>query len=187
MDQRSESLPPLSKLLIEMSHQPMRMTSRWVMTLSALLLATVFSGCSAIRMETPKNFVALKSGGPGSIDAGLKFISADEAKVWLREFSVDEDGDLEFWTAAFINDTVEKRGYELLEQAPIEGAAQGFSEGQEMTFATAVDGRPCKYLVTLYVDSSVQGSKIRVLELLAESEPFDEHVAEVRRARDTIR
>lgn len=142
-----------------------------------VLLAT---GCTTSRMETPQNFVALAEG------EGLKFISSDEAKLWVREFRVPEQGDLEFWTQSFLHDTVNKRGYELKTQDPVAGR-DGSSDGHEMVFATLVDGRPHQYLVTLYVEPRGTGSTVRVVEFLAENKAFEEHLAEVRRVRGTLR
>lgn len=143
------------------------------------LLAAVLSittGCQTL--PTPEHFVELDGG------EGTQFVTADDAKVWVRSFPVDEEGSLEFWCAAFVNETVEKRGYDLVEDNPVE--SNGL-RGQELIFSTQVEGRPYRYLVTLYLRPGWFRNQVQVVEYLAEEETFAKHLASVRTARASLR
>ena len=75
-------------------------------TLFALAAASLLLGACTIQADLPSEFLRLDSQ-----QRELKAMTADDARLWVREFDDPEDGNLAFWTEALRNDLVDRRGY----------------------------------------------------------------------------
>lgn len=142
----------------------------------ALLLAT--AGC--LTMKLPADFLVLEE-APGSFRA----VTADEAKVWVREFSpAARDGSLSFWRDALKKDFEDNRGYVVLEENTVtDGHGR---EGVELLCESQVGGRAQRYLISVFVLRTPFGNDVRTVEYVADKERFDEHLASVREGIKTL-
>lgn len=153
-----------------------RMPSKRVVVVGALL-ALLSSSC--VTMQVPDAFLVTERG-----TSELKAITPEETKLWVREFSDPDQGDLAFWSEALRRDLVENRGYTLLSEGKIrDGRGR---EGKELLLEATVQGRPVRELLALFVHEGTFEHTIRVVELVGEKEPFDAAVDDVRAAIGTL-
>ncbi len=139
--------------------------------LAALGLALAVSSC--VGLQVPPDFLVVAR------DLGeLKAVTADDARLWVREFPDPDRGDLAFWTRTLKNDLVKNRGYVLIGEAATKDA-QG-NPGTELLLETTVRGRPLRELLALFVYPGLLDGRIRVVELVAEPLAFDATVEGVR-------
>ena len=144
-----------------------------------MLLAVSVSGC--LTMQLPEDFLVLEE-GIGSFRA----VTADEAKVWVREFSPEaRDGTLTFWRDALRKDFTENRGYVVLEEKDTKDGKG--RKGFELLCESQVNGRDRRYLIAVFVIESVFGNDVRTVEYTAEKDDFDEHIGAVRKAIATLK
>ena len=151
------------------------------MTRSIILLAAVFSSAIAmtgcLSIDAPGDFLELPS------KEGLKLATADDNRLWVREHAVPADASLDFWTRALLDDLVERRGYRLVEDNPVESDPLA----RELILDATVDGLDYRYAITVAVVRGLWGSKVRTVEYLAPRAEFDRDLDAVRAARVTIR
>ena len=127
-------------------------------------------------METPRGFIAAGSG-----KHELQALTPDDARLWMREFSVHEDGDLEFWTKAITTHFVDNRGYKLLDSSMV-SARETKHFGHQLLFESFTDQRPAYYLITysLFDRGFLKSDyKIQVVEFVATPEQFAAYVESV--------
>lgn len=140
----------------------------------ALLIAGALSVIGCVHMPLGDAFLVVDE-SPGQ----LKAITADGAKVWVRDFPQD-GGDLKFWSAALKLDFVQRRGYVLRDEAPItDGSAHA---GVAYLFETQVQGRPVRYWIAVFLIEGVLSDTVRVVEYIADKDVFDAHYGAVKRA-----
>jgi hypothetical protein len=152
---------------------------QWGLPAAAMFLGlSVFPGCLSI--DAPPGFLVIEKGS-----SSLKALTADEARLWVREFSDSTQGDLAFWSEAVRNDFAANRGYTLIEERPVKDAAG--REGKESVFEITAGGQALRYLATLFVREGWFANRIRVAEFAAPREVFAKHAAAVRQAIGTIR
>lgn len=145
---------------------------------TGLLALAVFPGCLSI--EPPTGFLVIERGS-----RSLKALAADEARLWVREFPDESEGDLAFWSEAVRNDFAANRGYTLIEERPVKD--ESGREGKESVYEITAGGQALRYLATLFVREGWFGNRIRVAEFTAPREVFARHAAAVRKAIGTIR
>ncbi len=151
------------------------------MTLGCATLLALLAGCvstPSLQMKLPDDFLQLES----PRNRGLRATTADDARLWVRNFNVQADGSQKFWADAVLNDLVESRGYELVSSDVIQDA-EGES-GTAMEFTTVADGERVGYLMAVFWRG---GGKIRVAEFTAPQARFDELSDGVRAAITTLR
>lgn len=151
---------------------------RRLLASGGLILATsLLSGC--LTMEIPARFLSDEDSAEG-----LKAVSPDEAKLWVREFNDPDQGGLDFWAEALKNDLVGHRGYTLIEENDV--TDREGRKGVEFVFEMSIQGIPHRYAVTLFVLEGWWWNTIRVSEFAAEKKIFDGYLAGVRESNRTI-
>lgn len=146
----------------------------------AALLALFAAGCAA-PIELPKDFVRVHDG------RGFAAVTADEARVSVRELYDASAAPLDFWAEALRRDFVEQRGYEIVgegETRDRDGVA-----GRWFECVTNLNGERIGYLVAVWADGSFwfSGTNLFVVELAARQEVFAARVEAVRQALSTVR
>ncbi|MBM80483.1 MAG: hypothetical protein CMJ78_07810 [Planctomycetaceae bacterium] len=127
-----------------------------------------------VRLDLPDSFVVIDQQ-----KHELKATTADNAKLWLREFVINKHAELEFWAKAVNNHLVENRGYELVEQQHIED--QQGKKGIELTFDTRSSKN--RYTVMVFADEMkllTRKRNLRVIEFVASQETFDSYITDIR-------
>jgi len=148
-----------------------RTTWRWG---SALLIATscgLLSGC--LTLDVPARFLVVEKRS-----SEIRAMSPDEARIWVREFTDENRGDLEFWSEALREEFVENRGYTALEEEATTDAAG--RAGRVLVYEATLEGAPHRYLCALFVVPGWWSNTIRVVEFVAPKPLFDGYVADVK-------
>src|SRR5690606_34286349 len=146
-----------------------------------LLAVVVLSalGCR-LTMTPPESFLVLQTEG-----TQIKAMTADDARLWVREITEPQEGDLEFWSAALHQDLL-ARGYRALGE-PADVTDGESRPGRLRTYELNAAGRAQGYLVALFVEQGSGTSTIRVAEFVAAKERFDELLPRVRESLATLR
>lgn len=142
--------------------------------LAALLLCVALAGCATARMDLPKDFLELE----GRHD--FQAVTADDARVWIRQFSDRNEAPLAFWVGVLEHEFTTKRGYELVKKGEINA---GLGSGTWFECAANVRGDRIGYLVAVWAS----GSDITVVEFVARADVFATRVEDVRAALTTVR
>jgi hypothetical protein len=143
----------------------------------ALLVAT--AGCR-MAIEAPEEFLQMSSNA-----RELRLTTAGEARLWVREFTDPDRGDLDFWAKALQNDLVERRGYRLVETGTLTDARG--SEGIATRYETTLGGETCGYLTAIWVDAGGGEHTIRTAEFVAPLDEFEARLESVRTALATLK
>ncbi len=151
-----------------------RFDLRW-----SLALLPLFAGC-AMEISPPRDFLRLEGA-----KREIRLTTPEQARVWVREFEDPDQGEVAFWSAALRNDLVGRRGYTLRDEGDIDDGRG--DEGHWASFTTTVDGQPYGYLAALWVDTGARNNTIRIAEFVAPQQEFDERLASVRTALETLR
>ena len=113
----------------------------------------------------------------------MQALTPDDARLWLREFSVHEDADLAFWTKALKTHFVENQGYKFLRESRVSGQGEMTNrQGHQILFEAYTDQGPVNYLITIsLLDSGFVSPKkaIEVVEFVAAPELFIEYMDSV--------
>ena len=143
-------------------------------------MTAALCGCQSMEIEPPSDFLQMTTAS-----REIRLTTAEQARVWVREFVDPDRGNVEFWAAALRNDLVGRRGYELVDEGELtDGRGQ---PGAMTRYATTIDGEPCGYLTVLWVDAGGNAHTIRVAEFVAPIEEFEARIASVRSALGTLR
>ena len=130
---------------------------------------------SCLSIDAPPGFLEIDA------PAGqLKLLTADEAKLWVREFTDSEGGTLEFWADALQNDLIDNRGYTLIEARETSDAVR--RPAREWRYEMTVGGRVYGFLVSLCRVDDWGDDSLRISQFVAEKSQFDTHLEEVRKA-----
>ncbi len=107
------------------------------------------------------------------VDAQIKAVTADDARLWVREFADDDLGDVEFWAATLRADCTERRGYRFVaDGTATDGAGRA---GRWLEFRHVHEGEPYGYLVAMFVRPGgvFAGSQtVRTVEFAAREAAF---------------
>jgi hypothetical protein len=116
----------------------------------------------------------------------FRAVTGDDARVWLRRFDDENDGDLPFWSQALTHDFAE-RGYDVIEQGEVADAAG--ATGHWLRCAANVQGEHTGYLVAVWVAPRTWGAgcRVTVFEFAARDEVFAARVDDVKKALATLR
>ncbi len=139
----------------------------------ALNLTVICLLLTSVACRTPKSpdgFIYLGE------SRGHKFVSSDDAKVWIRKFEVEKDGDLEFWKEVLHKEFVETRGYKLVDESALGKKAH------EMTYSRLSAGRETIYYLRISLEKGLTGASVETAEFMAEKESFEKHKAAVLKA-----
>lgn len=123
-------------------------------------------------MSAPDGFLVVASSR-----RELQAVSPDDARVWLREFPVDNDTTTNFWARAIQTHLVDHLGYRLIDQTEIAGPAQ--QTGHQMLFESDSIQGPMRYLLTVLPQPKPAWSgkrRIQVVEFAATAELYGEYV-----------
>ena len=153
-----------------MSRRGTRSAPAW----AALLLCVAAAGCASARMDLPEDFLELE----GRSD--FQAVTADDARVWIREFSDRNEAPLAFWVGVLEHEFTTKRGYELVKKGEVNAS---LGTGHWFECAANVRGERIGYLVAVWA----QGDDITVVEFAARAEVFAVRVDDVRAALTTVR
>ena len=107
----------------------------------------------------------------------LQAVSPDDARVWLREFRVDNETTSEFWAKAIQTHLVDHLGYRLIDQTEITGPAR--QTGHQMLFETESVQGPMRYLLTVLPQPKPAWSgkrRMQVVEFAATAELYAQYV-----------
>lgn len=149
----------------------------------ALLLcasALLGAACAGPSLALPAAFQRLAN------ESDFKAVTADDARVWIREFADPDEGKLEFWTEVLKNDLLQQRGYQPTGTGTVKDAAGRAGAWQQ--FATIVDGEQVGYLVAVFVipGGFLSPQKVRVCEFTARQDVFAQHVDAVKATLATL-
>lgn len=156
----------------------MRALLRGLMLLAGL--AALASCTTPIRL--PADFVELRDAGEG-----LRAVTSDDARVWVRELWDPTEGSVDFWAATLKNDLIEQRGYQFVGEGELADAAG--EAGRWLEFATDVRGVRVGYLVALWVRTRwlQRGCWLQTVEYTAAQDVYAARVDAVRAALATVR
>ena len=157
------------------------MNTRTISLTSLLLAAVAFGGgCVSFQLQVPQRLLVVEHEGNT-----LKALTPDESKIQVRDFDDDTFGTLAFWKEALTNDLVKSRGYRLVSEAPVvDGAGRA---GASFVLETTLGGRVVRELMAVFVVPGTCANTIRVLEFVADKEPFDAEVEGVKASLVTLR
>lgn len=149
---------------------------RWLLCLAILL-----PGC-ALQMDLPPGFLRLTR----QESSDLRALSADDARIWVREFRVQEGAGAAYWAEVFTDELRRVRGYELGEPQEIrDGSGR---TGVAFVGRTVVQGERCGYFAALFLRDGWFGRQyVRLLEYAAREAVFDAHLDAVQAAVATLR
>lgn len=149
--------------------------------LLVLLCCQLLAACGALKLQLPAEFLPLEE------RPDFKAVTADDARVWCREFSEPNGGDLAFWAETLRHDLVEQRGYTLVAEGDV---ADGDSHaGKWFECAATVDGERRGYLVAVFrIDRGLLKKRpyVRTLEFTAREEDFQRLLPAVKQAIPTL-
>jgi hypothetical protein len=140
----------------------------------AMLAVALLSAACAMQMDVPEGFLRLKAREVGDVRA----VTADDARIWVREFNVDQGASLEFWLQALRSDLEQSRGYRL-EPKDQEVVDTEGHKGRRIEGSIAVGGEVRGYMIAVF---SLSETKLRVAEFSARQELFAKHIDAVRKA-----
>ena len=89
------------------------MRSRATRSAWTAILLLGLAGCASARMDLPKGFLELED------RHDFQAVTADDARIWIREFSDPNEAPLEFWIGVLTHEFTKQRGYELVGQGTV--------------------------------------------------------------------
>ena len=150
--------------------------------LALLLLCQLLAACASLKMDLPAEFLTLKDGPEH------RAVTAQDARVWSREFAEDNHATLDFWAATLRNDLVEQRGYTIVAEGEAtdgEGHA-----GRWFECRATVEGERRGYLVAVFsFDRGLfkKRHRVRTVQFTAREEDFVRLLPDVKAALGTLR
>lgn len=144
-----------------------------------LVAVAWWTAACAMHMDVPEGFLRLKGREIGDVKA----VTADDARIWVREFDVDQGASLEFWMRALRTELEQARGYRLEPNEQEMVDAEGH-KGRTLEGTIAMGGEVRGYLIAVF---PLGESKLRVAEFSARQDLFAKHIDAVRKAVTTAR
>ena len=147
-----------------------------------LLCAVAFGGC-ALPIQLSADYLVLDGYDE---DADFRAVTGDDARVWIREFTEENDGNLEFWAQALEFDLLQQRGYQLVGKGEV-ADADG-SPGRWLECAANVRGERFGHLIAIWVTGRGlrKGCTVRVVEFTARAEVWKTRVEAMHAALRTV-
>lgn len=124
------------------------MYSRITCSFIGVAMLAGLSGCLPV-MDTPKNFIHVEKHDLG--DYTMRAVSADGVVVSLCNRPNMQNGTLEFWSRAIVNEMT-GRGYTLVNNEAVKSEID--LAGQLLTFSTHSRGAPFTYMLAMYVKNN---------------------------------
>jgi hypothetical protein len=147
---------------------------------SCLALLMVAVSCTA-PMTLPVDFVVLRDGGDGH-----RGVTADDARLRLRDLHEVTEGTVDFWADTLANDCVQQRGYELVARGEVKDS--NGSDGRLLEFTANVNGERVGVLVAVWVRERLFGGQfLRVVEFAARHDVFAARLPAVKAALASVR
>lgn len=144
-----------------------------------LVLFLGLGACARLSMELPHGFLQLET--PRS---EFKATTPDDARLWVRQFTDRDQGDLSFWAETLKLDLIDNRGYVLDEETELLDTED--REGVQMKFSVTTEGERYGYLVAVFVIDGGSENTIRVAEFIAPRAVFAQYVEVVQNSILTI-
>jgi hypothetical protein len=152
---------------------------------AAMALPLVLLGLSAcaLQMDLPPEFLRLHAQEAGD----LRAVTADDARIWVRDLEVDDGATLDFWMAALASDLRDARGYELTDDGAIEDG-EG-RQGKALRASVVVEGERCGWFAAVFLlpGGMLSHDHVRVVEFAARQHAFDAQIDAVRAAVASLR
>ena len=143
-------------------------------------LALVATAAACSSWPLPQDFVALDSGG-----GDIRGVTADDARLRVRNLDDSAEGPVEFWADTLCNDCLQ-RGYELIERGALVDA-DGES-GRWLRFHANVSGEKVGLLVAVWVRPRLLGKPyLQVAEFAARDLVFTARLPAVQAALAKLR
>lgn len=143
-------------------------------SLAPFVVAVSVSACAHRSWTAPDRFVELESSR-----SGAKFVSSDDARLWIRRFDPEADGSLQYWRDHVRLQFTTERGYTLMSERDVK---VGGEPAVEFVFEATVDGALQRYALFLSVESGLVRDRVVTAEFVATPEAFAQHEAAVRTA-----
>ena len=144
----------------------------------ALGVMALLSAACAMQMDLPEGFLRLKAREVGD----LRAVTADDARIWVRDFDVDEGASLDFWLQALRSELEQARGYRLepVAQEIVDAAGH---KGRRLEGSIATGGEVRGYMIAVF---PLGDRRLRTVEFAARQELFAKHIEAVRKAATTV-
>jgi len=147
---------------------------------SGLTLLATFAACKA-PMELPQDFVELGAGGDG-----YRGVTADDARLRVRNLDDSTEGNVDFWADTLRNDCVQQRGYELVDRGEL--LDRDGESGRWLQFTANVGGEKVGLFLAVWVRSRLLGKPyLQVAEFAARDAVFTARLPAVLQALTTLR
>ena len=144
-------------------------------------LLTLLAAC-ATPITPPPEFVQLLDGGEG-----YRIVTADDARVRVRDLPDPTEGGAGFWATTLKNDLVQ-RGYEFVGEGAV--ADSTGVQGQWLEFTVNAQGERAGFLIAVWPRSKgwlKRRHHLQVVEFLARADVFAQRVDAVRKALGSVR
>jgi ABC-type sugar transport system substrate-binding protein len=130
-------------------------------------------------MQMPSGFVEVEANQRGPYIQ--RAVSADGVVIALRSETNPKDATLDFWVTAIRDELVNRRGYTLAKEEPVE-AANG-AKGKLLTCTANRSGAEFTYLAAVYV----MGGQVLVAEAGGKSDNVVDRLDDIRKAMASLR
>ena len=145
-----------------------------------LAAVATFAACGSMPMQLPPDFVEL-----GEVGNGHRAVTADDARLRVRNLFDSTKGSVDFWADTLCNDCVLQRGYELVERGEVNDR-DGVS-GRWLHFSANVGGETVGVLVAAWVRPRLlKKPYLQVAEFVARQDVFAARLPAVRQALTTV-
>jgi hypothetical protein len=146
---------------------------------SVLAVLATFTACAP--MQLPQDFVELGAGGDG-----YRGVTADDARLRVRDFYDSTEGSVDFWADTLSNDCVQQRGYELIGRGEL--VDRDGESGRWLQFAANAGGEKVGVYIAVWVRSRLlRKDYLQVAEFAARDAVFTARLPAVKQALATLR
>ena len=150
--------------------------------LALVLLCQLLAACGSLKMDLPSEFLRLEDG------PDHRAVTAQDARVWVREFDEANHATVEFWAATLRNDLEEQRGYTIVAEG--EATDGDGHNGRWFECRAIVEGERYGHLVAVFsFDRGVlkKRHRVRTVQFTAREEDFARLLPDVKAALGTLR
>lgn len=149
---------------------------------SLSLVCLLMAAACATPIDPPPEFVVLKDAGEGH-----RLITADDARLRVREIAEESEGGAAFWAKTLRAD-LEQRGHRFVAEGDATDADQ--VPGRWLEFEVDADGERAHFLIALWPRTRgllVKRHSLQVVEFLARDAVYAQRIEAVRKALGTVR
>ena len=144
-----------------------------------LAVLATFAACTPIQL--PQDFVELGAGGDG-----YRGVTADDARLRVRNLYDSTEGSVDFWADTLSNDCVQQRGYELVDRGELKD--RDGASGRWLQFAANAGGEKVGLYIAIWVRPRLlRKDYLQVAEFVARDAVFTARLPAVRQALATLR